>query len=56
MKSCLNDVPEKDYLISGRRNEDLLVGYLQNLYFHMRYIGYYVCRKSFQIRRNNMES
>ena len=27
MKSCLNDVPEKDYLISGRRNEDLLVGY-----------------------------
>ena len=34
-----------------RRNSDIAIGPAAELFFHMQYVGHYVCRKGFHIRR-----
>ncbi len=47
---------EKAHLISWSRTEDILVGSLQDLYFNMMFTGCYVCRKTFAVHRQRMQS
>ena len=47
---------EEPHLIRWRRAEDTLVGSLQNLFFHLQYLGDYTCRSSFRIRRRHLDS
>ena len=52
------EIPYKElpHLIDGYRTEDILVGPLAEFYFNITYAGYYVCRKTFSIKRYDMNS
>ena len=56
MKTTEIPLKELPYLIEGYRTEDILVGPLAEFYFNITYAGYYVCRKTFSIKRNGMNS
>ena len=56
MKSLAIPQIEADQLISYSRTEDMLIGPLGNLYFHMSYAGVYVCRKTFSIQRTGVNT
>jgi len=47
---------ESPHLIDGYRTEDTLVGPLAEFYFNITFAGYYVCRKTFSIKRYDMNS
>lgn len=51
MKSVSIPPLESDHLISYTRTEDMLVGPLCELYFHMSYAGHYICQKTYSIAR-----
>ena len=56
MKTIRIPSSEEPHLIRWRRAEDTLVGSLQNLFFHLQYLGDYTCRSSFRIRRRHLDS
>jgi len=56
MKSIHVAVYEEAHLLHWRRAEDILVGPLGDLLFHILYTGHYVCRESFCVHRRNLDS
>lgn len=56
MKTVELPVKEQTQLLDGYRTEDFLTGLLSELYFNVSYAGYYVCKKTFHIRRRDFNS
>lgn len=56
MKSTSIPAGEAAHLLQYRRAEDFLTGSLQELFFHILYIGHYVCKQTFHIQRRGMEA
>ncbi len=56
MRSSYEGLLEYNNLINGRRTEDFPPSPVTDLFFYVPFAGYFACKKSFYIRRDNIYS